>query len=1199
MNAISTPPRPSRLAGPSTPSRSPYRPTPTKRAPLGDADHLANSLRAFQEKHASDYAHLHVTDNDSDSVRRLKLEAEEKRLEEERRIGRAMRERLGKGLGTQQPELVFQLPSIEQPAAFGHARTRSAWRPLSLTGKRGPGHSRAQSQGTIALGTQPLRPMSSRPKVARLSMAVLKTGRSVSDSPMRTPTLDRVEEHDVSPLAQQQITPEAADSGTHPADVSLNKSTYSWATSFSGETEELRAAAAYVPRLSLDDEVEELEERQATPDRTKSRRKRIVAIAHTARQLEGIGSREPEDPEFWPILERAWNERPGMEPAQHEEEDELDDDEEEATPHLEDESLELESYEEDESRLRPNASASGRQAPRQRNTLTDSPPDLDFRTPAMQDQSHVGEPSQAYIDDLDYSYSDESRSHRYSYASSLHDLGTEAHRQGVRLTDDRAWLHSSAQGRADGWQSRWSGAAGNWEAPPPLQTVPEQAAPVEKAEESGPQPKLDSPIRLPPLPGGRALKRVDGSVHQAGLNSAGPSKWGLGFIGGWWADPSSAPGPSAPQGTPHVDQAEAETEDMTEVDFRSGEAGAHLAPLPYGPPPLQGTSFPLPTQHDSPSPLLQRQRQSETRAWSRSGGGPGPELHTPPNTMPARLELPPPPRAPSRAEMHPHPYPGAGGPNASLSSSHFLRQSLIRSMDSCIDENPDSVQEQSLGQDTLDLAWDGPDAEGEDDSQWLQQQEMEMRGAQYGARQVGPRSMQNESYGYSATEVDELSMSRLPSAGTGRMSVETMETTSDVHGLVAMIAHAEAMLETAQHPTQTAGTEGRLGLHPDQWGMGLDEQPRILEQEEQAEEAGSPMGSDGSQTSSSLFNSMNQLPLPPPRPDQSEPPVLLPLLPIDFTQSPLPSPSELAGPPMPPRSRQLSLSNLLNPAEEPFRPSASAPPAETASAATAAPAAPPTHSVPPRPTRSISPTTPSRPSSLSCSGPLAQTREPTSADIQPCAPARPQIEPLPLPATLGPEDHLQSVQDSLKPEEEQWFSFPNPAEHRAAERARMEARTEAYEMQRAAVRPADKPELRLPLPVYIDTVSPASTTVPALVSRSPTGPQIRDGSAPASSMAWLTRPAPFFWLGWVLPFLWILGGWVYAPPVPVLVDASGERVGVDVENQKGEMVPQHGFMRLMYHPDPWVRACRWGTVVGVPSVMAAGLAVIVCLAIIR
>ena len=156
-----------------------------------------------------------------------------------------------------------------------------------------------------------------------------------------------------------------------------------------------------------------------------------------------------------------------------------------------------------------------------------------------------------------------------------------------------------------------------------------------------------------------------------------------------------------------------------------------------------------------------------------------------------------------------------------------------------------------------------------------------------------------------------------------------------------------------------------------------------------------------------------------------------------------------------------------------------------------------------------------------------------------------------------------------------------------------------FALQRVEVRKREEPELKQPLPVYIDTVSPASTIVPSSVSRQTGRTKTQGGNAPASSMAWLTSPATFFWIGWLMPFLWIFGGWVYAPPVPVLIDASGGRVAFDVEGQKGEPVPQKGFMRLMYHPDPWVRSCRWGTIIGVPSVMAAGLAVIICLGIIR
>ncbi|ODN80376.1 hypothetical protein L202_02629 [Cryptococcus amylolentus CBS 6039] len=181
-----------------------------------------------------------------------------------------------------------------------------------------------------------------------------------------------------SPNGESAADEEEPSSSEADTSNSFRNSTYSWATSFSGETEELRTAAQYVPsRASREDSVEK-EEVLGTPDKAKQRRKRIVAIAHTVRQLEGVGSREVEDPTLYSKLAKAWNDRPGVMPT-----------EPVWTP------------------------------------AEEVPPLLP--TPFSEVPSHIS--------------SESSGPFRYSLASSIHDLGEEgAVERGAQILSEKAWL---------------------------------------------------------------------------------------------------------------------------------------------------------------------------------------------------------------------------------------------------------------------------------------------------------------------------------------------------------------------------------------------------------------------------------------------------------------------------------------------------------------------------------------------------------------------------------------------------------------------------------------------------------------------------------------------------------------------------------------------------------------------------------------
>ncbi|WVQ74095.1 hypothetical protein IAR50_003681 [Cryptococcus sp. DSM 104548] len=181
-----------------------------------------------------------------------------------------------------------------------------------------------------------------------------------------------------SPNGESAADEEEPSSSEANTSNSFRNSSYSWATSFSGETEELRTAAQYVPsRASRENSVEK-EEVLGTPDKAKQRRKRIVAIAHTVRQLEGIGSREVEDPTLYNKLAKAWNERPGVVPTE---------------PIW---------------------------------TPAEEPPSL-LPTPFSEVPSHISSGSSGPF--------------RYSLASSIHDLGEEgAVERGAQILSEKAWL---------------------------------------------------------------------------------------------------------------------------------------------------------------------------------------------------------------------------------------------------------------------------------------------------------------------------------------------------------------------------------------------------------------------------------------------------------------------------------------------------------------------------------------------------------------------------------------------------------------------------------------------------------------------------------------------------------------------------------------------------------------------------------------
>lgn len=465
-------------SSPLTPRRAvpiPSSPLTPRRTPLSPSKSI--SVQQFHQNHISQFAHLHKHSNEN--LKAARLEEEQHKLDEERRLGREKRISL---LRTQ-----LSRQSSEE--------RRSAWRPLSLLAKReGDGHTRSQSQQGYH-GDGPRRVVSQH--TAR-TMSLYETSvanRSVSDQP-RASTLEVLIEGSPS-------------LGPEPTPLSLHNSTYSWATSFSGETSELRTAAHYVPTTPT-------EEFLSSPERTQQRRKRIQAIAHTVRQLEGIGSREVEDPNFYDVLEKAWLGRPGV--------DILPAEDMPPTPIFADEPPVT---------YTPDYAVEGDYYPREYPTGTPalsgsvhaSPSEPTFKTPH--------DPSDGF-DNRSYpsrgSSNSASRSGRqsvrYSYASTLHDLALGGGwEQGDRLMAEKAWMTTP--------QGHWA----DFDTPPPSRPLTRRVD-----AEVPPALRLESPITIEPERTLRKYNTTIGSLRDQAVPppnaEAGPSKpWGLGFVSAWWETP--------------------------------------------------------------------------------------------------------------------------------------------------------------------------------------------------------------------------------------------------------------------------------------------------------------------------------------------------------------------------------------------------------------------------------------------------------------------------------------------------------------------------------------------------------------------------------------------------------------------------------------------------------------------------------------
>ncbi|KAI9633679.1 uncharacterized protein MKK02DRAFT_28468 [Dioszegia hungarica] len=526
MSSIQTPPQTPRRVSSHRRAKT-LAPSPV-RTPLGPRPTLQHSrssgtlARQFVDTHSTTYAHLY--EHEDDGITREKLEAEQRRLEEERRRGREMRERM----------MRMKLGGEKENVATGSGETKTraaSWRPLSLVAKRqggGAGHVRSASHQlpSSLLAGPSLRSVSDTPT----SLCI--THMAHAPSPSRSPAHSTHSQ----PL---RVVIERSDSPYHSEEGQIGntsvssdpKSTYSWASSFSGETAELRATATYL-RQSLDnsrrvsanipegDEAEhngatetEAQETLDTPDKVKRRRKRIVAIAHTVRQLEGVGSREAEDPNFYGQLVKAWNDRPGFAPV--------------AAPPLHGPPALL-----PPPNLPPPPPADPYQYPPPMSPAFErhfgSPADPQLYTPAM---GYAGPSTAEEVYEYDDQASDfsgefRSRSFRNSYASALHDLALEGGEgSGQRMTE-KAWLKSPM---------RWSGAWEGWGAKPPTPAAKEEESTIDWTQT--PQRPRPNSSRIP-----RSAPNFSKPLQPIPVAAGTPDKegWGLGFMSAWWTEPPAS-----------------------------------------------------------------------------------------------------------------------------------------------------------------------------------------------------------------------------------------------------------------------------------------------------------------------------------------------------------------------------------------------------------------------------------------------------------------------------------------------------------------------------------------------------------------------------------------------------------------------------------------------------------------------------------
>ncbi|WVW81112.1 hypothetical protein I302_103103 [Kwoniella bestiolae CBS 10118] len=535
---------------------------PSGPKPLSSIRNMPSSVRIFQEQHLNEFAHLHLdVEQLSKEERERMLLVEKQKLEEARRIGRMKRQ-----------TMAYHSNNDKENADMD---TRIGWRPLSLLARRQPLTKPStlfvQHDSESQVSHQSQRRFSVRTEII--------TPTEVDTPDLSSPIPSDVNSPDLALITPNQLglalgcpspplPPLPAKSKARPQlnDVSSvdshgNNSTYSWASSFSGETVELRTAAHYVPSISEESAgvEQEREEVLDSPEKVKRRRKRIVAIAHTVRQLEGVGSREVEDPNFYHQLVKAWNERPGVQqprepiwspPNKHA-----------PAPPIPPRPV--------ENTFDPYLAPPTWLAPPPLNPYNASPvpsSDLEHRTPDLNEdisQSEEGHSNESYAS---------SNPFRYSYASSLHDLALEQGLQhGTKLMSEKAWLRSPLFDQGTWFDANTPSAplpVGTFAMAPRVPSPGLEESPS-KSSENGPEAGCIPSTSQPQ----RTLRKHNTNIgemkekHRLGTpidlggssaSSSAPTNWGLGFLGNWLRDEL------ADEAGPSVDNKE---------DFQYGEEG--------------------------------------------------------------------------------------------------------------------------------------------------------------------------------------------------------------------------------------------------------------------------------------------------------------------------------------------------------------------------------------------------------------------------------------------------------------------------------------------------------------------------------------------------------------------------------------------------------------------------------------------------
>ncbi|KAK8850336.1 hypothetical protein IAR55_004253 [Kwoniella newhampshirensis] len=530
LSSSSPPSTPHRHSSPSLPATTTN--TAPQRTPRYRHNLVPASVQLFQDRHAAEFAHLH-SHRDGSEHRKM-IEMEQARLEEERRVGREKRQTMA-------------AVSAEERS---REHSRAGWRPLSLLSRR---HPVTKPPQLVSLGRQ------SQPPPGRQQYVDLASPAEVDMTPdLSSPLYSGVYSPDLALITPNQLglalgcaSPQHPDGKARSipsssAHESLQSSTYSWASSFSGETVELRAAAHYVPEQPQGEE-----EVIDSPEKITRRRKRIVALAHTVRQLEGVGSREMEDPNFYHVLVKAWNDRPG-----HQQQEAIWASSEPIRPRSE-QMTAVDPY------LAPPAlpaptglepsvtSSDGGRAI--------SPSNLERRPPSM-NESNDSHSNGSY---------QSSNPFRYSYASTLHDLALEdGVHLGTKLMSEKAWLRSPLFDQDDYFNAPTPSAPfptasfQHARGPPSPEPIASTSRLSNSSAESACVPR-NEPIR--PL---RRQKSNISKLRQKGkldppidLSSGQPpndaTNWGLGFLGNWLQEELACQ----------------EEEEDNEVDFHTGEDG--------------------------------------------------------------------------------------------------------------------------------------------------------------------------------------------------------------------------------------------------------------------------------------------------------------------------------------------------------------------------------------------------------------------------------------------------------------------------------------------------------------------------------------------------------------------------------------------------------------------------------------------------